>query len=194
MRSCFLTSSQTRSYATQTVSMRSATLSFFLSFDFVTSNQITGEFIACPWSGCCVLCAARQRYGRLCNKRFYNHWRSTNEHFPVAGGDVAFAGIHITLSMHHLSCILGATKEENHVWGCFLLPFPPLCCTFAQRRPPLVLFYSTRRVMDREGTGYPGCSFLCSLIWTSQFDLILVLLFRITTYPPNWNQIFCRMI
>lgn len=27
--------------------------------------------------------------------------------------------------------------------------------------------------MEHEGAGYPGCSFLCSLIWTSQFDLIL---------------------
>lgn len=108
---------------------------FLLSFDFVTSNQITGEFIARPWSGFCVLCAVQWHYGTLYNKRFYNHRRSTNERLSV---------IHSTSTMHLLSCILGLTKKEIVFGNVFPLPFPSLLyiCT---EKSPVGRVYKTQR-------------------------------------------------
>lgn len=59
-------------------------LFFLLSFEFVTSNQIAGEFIAHPRSTFCILHAAQWHYGTFCTRRFYNQWQSRNRLLSVS--------------------------------------------------------------------------------------------------------------
>lgn len=122
---------------------------FLLSFNFVTSNQITGEFIARLWSGFCILCAAQRRCGTLCNRRFYNHWRSTNEHFSVAGSRVAFVVILITDIMHHLSWGRGNRRRK-----LCLEMFSPSFVVDLHREDPSLLGLQHLRHRRAEGTFY----------------------------------------
>lgn len=96
---------------------------FLISISFVTSNQITGEFIAHPWSTFCVSHTALLHYGTFCTKAFYNHWHGTNKLLSLDGSHIFFEVIHGTFMRRGL-CYFGCFFRQK--LGHFF-PFFPVC-------------------------------------------------------------------